>query len=117
MDEAVALNNLYRNKSYDALDKARLESLGRTVKTSLRSGNAPDEDMLNDFMGKYAAAGGRQENFSAAMQRWQRDASVSVINKTASALSKNSSRRMQELMGGYVAPDFTSAPQTDESTE
>jgi hypothetical protein len=64
-------------------------------------------------MGKYAAAGGRQENFSGAMQRWQRDASVSVINRTAAALNKNSSRRMQELMGGYVAPDFTSEPITD----
>jgi hypothetical protein len=113
MDEAVALNNLYRNKAYDALDKARLESLGRTVKTTLRNNEAPDEDTLNDFMGKYAAAGGRQENFSGAMQRWQRDATVSVINRTAAALNKNSSRRMQELMGGYVAPDFTSEPITD----
>jgi hypothetical protein len=113
MDEAVALNNLYRNKAYDALDKNRLEKLGRTVKTTLRNGESPDEDTLNDFMGKYAAAGGRQENFSSAMQRWQRDASVSVINRTANSLNKNSNRRMQELMGGYVAPDFTSEPQTD----
>jgi len=113
MDEAVALNNLYRNKAYDALDKQRLESLGRTVKATLRNGEAPSEDDLSTFMGKYAAAGGRQENFSGAMQRWQRDASVSVINRTANNLSKNSSRRMQELMGGYVAPDFTSEPQTD----
>ena len=111
MDEAVALNNLYRNKSYDALDRQRLESLGRTVKTALRSGEAPSEDELTSFMGSYAAAGGRQENFSAAMQRWQRDASVSVINKTAANLRSNSGRRMQEILGGYVAPDFTNASQ------
>lgn len=106
MDEAVALNNIYRNKGYDALDKDRLESLGRVVKTALRNGEAPDENELHTFMGKYAAAGGRQENFSAAMQRWQRDANVSVINKTAAALNKNTGRRYQELMGGYVAPDY-----------
>jgi hypothetical protein len=110
MDEAVALNNLYRNKSYDALDKQRLESLGRTVKTALRSGEAPSEDQLTSFMGSYAAAGGRQENFSSAIQRWQRDASVSVINRTAQNLSSNSGRRMQDILGGYTAPDFTSQP-------
>jgi len=117
MDEAVALNNIYRNKAYDALDKRRLESLGRTVKTALRNNEAPDEDMLNSFMAKYAAAGGRQENFSAAMQRWQRDASTSVINRTATTLGKNSSRRMQEIMGGYVAPDFTTPPATQGDTQ
>jgi hypothetical protein len=110
MDEAVALNNLYRNKSYDALDKQRLESLGRTVKTALRSGEAPSEEQLTSFMGSYAAAGGRQENFSSAIQRWQRDASVSVINRTAQNLSSNSGRRMQDILGGYTAPDFTSQP-------
>jgi len=111
MDEAVALNNLYRNKSYDALDRQRLESLGRTVKTALRSGEAPSEDELTSFMGSYAAAGGRQENFSAAMQRWQRDASVSVINRTAANLRSNSGRRMQEILGGYAAPDLTNTQQ------
>jgi len=94
-----------------------LNPLAGLSRLSLRSGEAPSEDELTSFMGKYAAAGGRQENFSGAMQRWQRDASVSVINRTAAALNKNSSRRMQELMGGYVAPDFTSAPQTDEPAE
>ena len=77
MDEAIALNNLYRNKAYEALDRDRIERLGIAVKTKLANGHAPTEEEMEDFMMRYARSGGRIENSSSSLQRWTRDANVS----------------------------------------
>ena len=61
MDEAVALSTLYRSRAYEAVDRARIESLGQAVKTKLQSNQAPDAEELEDFMASYVKAGGRQE--------------------------------------------------------
>lgn len=109
MNEAVALNQMYRNKSYDALDKARVANLGRTVKSVLYDNEAPTQEQMDDFMSSYVKAGGRIENFSQFMQRSMKDASVSVVNQTAQKLNTSSGRALQMLMGGEL-PDYSNAP-------
>jgi hypothetical protein len=111
MNEAVALNNWYRNKAYEALDRERIDNLGRSVKATLYGGAAPTEEQMDDFMSRYAAAGGRIENFNSAINRWQRDANVSVINQTAAKLNTSMGRKMREIMGADLQiPDYRNQP-------
>lgn len=108
MDEAVALNQLYRNKTYEAIDRARIERLGQVVKTKLYNNEVPDQEELEDFMLRYARAGGDIKNFSQAMQRWMRDANVSTINQTASRLGDPYAQTLQTIMGGERISDYRS---------
>lgn len=110
MDEAVALNQMYRNKTYEALDKARLANLGGIVKSKLHNGEVPSNAELDGFMEKYARTGGRIENFSQFMQRAMKDANVSVVNQTASKLGSPYGRKMQQIMGGDSLPDYWNSP-------
>jgi hypothetical protein len=112
MDEAVALNNLYRNKSYEAMDRARIEALGQAVKTKLAGNQVPNEEEMDDFMHTYMKSGGRIETFSSSMQRWMKDANTSVVNQMAQKLGSSSGKKMQQLMGGEMLQDYNSfAPQ------
>ena len=108
MDEAVALSTLYRSRAYEAVDRARIESLGQAVKTKLQSNQAPDAEELEDFMSSYVKAGGRQETFSGAMQRWMKDANYSVVNQMADKLTTPSAKRMQIALGGEPIADYRS---------
>jgi hypothetical protein len=106
MDEAVALNTLYRQKSYQAMDRARIERLGQVVKTKLYNNEAPTDEELEDFMLRYTRSGGRIENFSQAMQRWQRDANVSIINQMANRMNSSYGQTLQSIMGGEPISDY-----------
>ena len=110
MDEAVALNAMYRNKSYEAMDRSRIERLGKVVKTKLYNGDMPSDDEMDDFMLRYTRSGGRIENFNQAMQRWSRDANVSIVNQLAAKQGSPYSQKLQMLMGGEL-PDWSNAPQ------
>jgi hypothetical protein len=113
MDEAVALNAIYRQKGYDALDKARISALGSRVKSKLYGGEVPSDDEMDDFMTSYARSGGRIENFSQSMQRWMKDSNSSVVNQMAHKLGRPSSRKLQTIMGGEDLPDYWNAPVAD----
>lgn len=106
MDEAVALNAMYRNKSYEAMDRARVERLGEVVKTKLYNNQVPSTEELEDFMLRYTRSGGRIENFSQAMQRWSRDANVSIVNQLSQKLGSPYAAKLQVLMGGEQLPDY-----------
>jgi hypothetical protein len=115
MDEAVALNNMYRDKAYDAVDRARINDLGAAVKTKLYANQAPTGEEMGDFMASYMKAGGRIENFSSTLQHWQKDANQSVVNQVASHLRTMKGQRLQEAMGGTRLQDYSSMPQDDSS--
>lgn len=108
MDESIALNTLFRQKQYQAMDRARLERLGEVVKTKLYDGQVPTDEELEDFMLRYTRSGGRIENFSQSMQRWSRDANTSVVNQLATKLNSPYSQTLQTIMGGELLPDYTS---------
>lgn len=106
LDESLALNSLFRINAYQAADQARIQDLGEVVKTKLRDGRLPSLDELHSFQTEYAKAGGRIENYSKTLQRWSRDANVSVVNQLAQNHRTSYSQRMMEIMGGTTLPDF-----------
>lgn len=111
MDEAVALNNLYRNKSYEAMDRAKIDALGQAVKTKLANNQMPDEEEMEDFMSTYAKSGGRIETFSGSLQRWSRDANSSIVNQLSQKTGSSYGKKMQSLMGGEPLMDYNSLAQ------
>lgn len=107
MDEAVALNNLYRVQAYRAADKDRMSALGERVKTYLYKNQMPPDDVMDDFMKDYAKAGGRLENFQSSLQSWSKDANVSVVEKVRAKLNSSYGQRLSEIMGGEALPDWS----------
>ena len=100
MDEAVALQALYREKRYEAMDKARIERLGEVVKSKLYNNEAPTDEEYQDFMQRYARSGGRIETFNQAYMRWTKDANQSVVNQMLRKHENPFSQKLFEIMGG-----------------
>lgn len=111
MDESIALTTLYRQKQYQAMDRARLERLGEVVKSKLYDGQVPTDEELEDFMLRYTRSGGRIENFAQAMQRWNRDANTSVVNQLADKMRSPYAQTLQTIMGGERLTDYTTSTQ------
>lgn len=106
LDTAVAFDQLYRNELYQAKDTARIESLGKAVKTTLYDNQAPSMDEVNNFASEYQSAGGRIQSFGKKMVEWTNDANASVANKVFRNLRNPLNARLQQLMGGQPLPDF-----------
>jgi hypothetical protein len=117
MDEAVALNNLYRNKAYEAADRAKIDALGQVVKTKLANNQSPTAEEVQEFMETYAKSGGRVETFSSSMQRWSKDANQSIINQLANKVSNPYGKKLQMIMGGEQLEDYTSLAESSESDQ
>jgi chromosome segregation and condensation protein ScpB len=100
MDEAVALQALYREKRYEAMDKARIERLGEVVKSKLYNNDVPTDEEYQDFMQRYARSGGRIETFNQAYMRWTKDANQSVVNQMLRKHENPFSQKLFEIMGG-----------------
>ena len=112
MDESIGLNTLYRSKAYQAMDRDKIEALGVVIKEKLRSGEEISPEDWQDMMGKYVARGGRIEGFAQAVQRWNKQANVSVINQAAQHARTPAGQRMILLMGGEPIEDLQNqAPQ------
>lgn len=113
MDEALALNNMYRLNSYVIADRDRMSALGAVVKTKLMNNQIPSDEEFFTFMTDYAKIGGRVENFNAALQRWMKDANVSVIEKIRANLGTTTGQRLNEIMGGEPLEDFRNSPDAE----
>lgn len=109
MDEAVALNNLYRLKAYQAADRERMEKLGERVKSSLTKNQLPEVEDVERFFSDYTSIGGRPENFNAVLQRWMKDANTSVIEGMRGRINSPYGQRLNEIMGGVPLEDFRNA--------
>lgn len=106
MDESVAMNHKFRMVAYQAADKERIEKLGVVIKQRIVDGSLSEEDVL-DFAGRYAAVGGRVQNYGAAMQRWVKSATQSQVNTIMRAHNTTQGQRLFEVMGGDPLPDLT----------
>lgn len=105
VNEAIAQNHFFRLNAYKAYDRERIEKLGVSIKQKLRTNTFTEEDAL-DFMAKYAASGGRIENYSQAMQRWMRNAKQSDVNRLMNAHRSVYGQRLLEVMGGDSLPEI-----------
>jgi hypothetical protein len=117
MDEAIALNNLYRLKAYDAADRDRMEKLGERVKTHLSKNQVPPDEVLDQFLHDYTSIGGRPEQFNAALQRWMKDANVSVVEKMRAKINSAEGQRLNEIMGGVPLEDWRNTPAQETAGE
>lgn len=109
MDEAVALNTKFRLEGYQAADRARQEDLGTVIRQRIRDGNLEPDDIY-DFQTQYAARGGRVDGFGAAMQRWTKGATTSVVNTLADQQKTAAGQRLNEVMGGGRLGNYSSSP-------
>lgn len=112
LDEAVALDALYRKTAYQAKDTARISQLGEAVKTTLIGNHAPSQEETQRFAAEYAAAGGRIEHFGAKMVEWTRDANQSVANQIYRSMRSPLNQNMMKVMGGDMLPDYSRTPPT-----
>ena len=113
LDESIALNAQFRMQAYKASSLARQEALGERVKSHLYQNEFPPDDVMDGFMKDYAKSGGRIENFNAAMQRWSKDANVSVVEKLRSKMKSSYGQRMSEIMGGVPLEDYRNTQPTE----
>lgn len=107
LDEAIIMDRMYRKTLYQAKDTARMNALGEAVKTTLVGNQSPTDEQRQNFVSKYAASGGRIENFSRKMLEWSQDANASVANKMYRSLNNPLDKQSMLMMGGVRLPDYT----------
>lgn len=110
LDEAVIMDAMYRHTMYQAVDTARMTSLGKAVKETLRKGQSPSEEQMATFISKYTAAGGHPNNFGKHMVEWVKSANTSVANETYNKLRTPAIQNQQVVMGGVRLPDYSMNP-------
>lgn len=113
LDEAVIMDAMYRHTMYQAVDTARMTSLGKAVKETLRKGETPSEDQMATFIAKYNAAGGHPNNFGKHMIEWVKSANTSVANETYRKLQTPAVKNQQIIMGGIRLPDYSRSSAAD----
>lgn len=116
-DEAVTQDAVYRIQAYQAVDKQRRDALGRAVKSTILSGNTPSQEQLTEFAEKYAAAGGKQEEFTKWYVSQIRAATVPQANKIIERNNNQYSQYMQQIMGGRMVAAPTYVPAAEETEE
>jgi hypothetical protein len=112
LDEAIALDALYRKTAYTAKDTARIQQLGEAVKTTLVGNQAPSSQQMENFSAHYAANGGRIEHFGQKMIEWTKDANQSVANAVYRSIRSPLNQNMMKIMGGDMLPDYSRVPPT-----
>lgn len=108
LDEAVTLDAMYRRTLYQAKTDARIEDIGKAVKTTLYAGDSPSQDQIQSFVSQYASAGGDISTFGRKLQTWSQAANASVANKIFKNLKSPGAQQMQMIMGGQPLPNLSS---------
>lgn len=106
MQEALAIDAVFRYKAYGARDNKKKQLLGQAIKTTMIAGLDPTTEQIEDFAAQYAKIGGKQKEFGQFMTQLARTANLSQSNKIQQSLTDPFSQSMQELMGGKLR-DFT----------
>ena len=107
LDEAVALDAMYRFKAYALSDSKKRTQLGRAIKTTLIAGGDPTQEQIEDFAESYAKLGGRQQEFNKWFSQLYKTTNLSQTNKLQQNLNSPYSKSMQIIMGGRELRDFT----------
>lgn len=112
LDEAIAMDAMYRSTLYTAKDNARIGELGQAVKSNLYLGRQLDDSQVQKFAVQYASSGGRIEHFGRKIVEWTQDANASVANKVFRTLQNPLNQEMMKIMGGIPLPDYYSLGST-----
>lgn len=111
LDEAVAMDTLYRNQQYQAKDEARVQSVGNAAKLAMMDGSQLGGDEMAAFAQTYAKAGGNINKFNSTVIRWTSEAHSAVANKVFDTLKGNAGAQNAMMeMGGIPLPDYRYNP-------
>lgn len=113
MDEAVAIDTMYRNKAYAAKDLEKRNILGEALKSKVIGGKAISDKDIEDFAEAYARAGGRQDYFNRWIMQLYKSANTSQTNAIMRALESPFTKNMQRIMGGEELRDFSNSQAAD----
>jgi hypothetical protein len=86
------------------------------VKASLIGNRELNSFKLENFAARYAAEGGRIENFGRKMIEWSKDANQSTANSIYRSLKAPLNQNMMKIMGGEQLPDFINLPSSVTAT-
>jgi len=107
LEEAIALDALYRYKAYGLKDAAKRNALGMAIKTTMIAGQNPSREQIESFTKQYVESGGRQKEFNHWFTQLYRTANLSQAQKIKDGLTSPYSMSMQRLMGEEELTDFT----------
>jgi hypothetical protein len=107
LDDAKTSDAMFRNTVYQAKDKARIADYGEILKTKVVGGRELASEDVLAAAHKYAAIGGKQENFNKFMMGIYTKANTAQANLIAKKLNTVEGRSMQRMMGGRFT-DFNS---------
>lgn len=99
-DDAVANDAVFRTTVYQAADKARMDKLAQAIKVSGIGGAEIDPEQVSTFAAKYAASGGKQQNFNKYMLNEIKAANTNKANAIMNNLKSPMGYKMQQIMGG-----------------
>lgn len=102
LDNSIALDAYYRSNAYRANDRAQIEKLGAKIKMHIQAGTELTESDVQDFMRKYAQAGGNPESFNRFLAAQYKSAKQSQINKIMSGMNSSQSRYFATVIGGRI---------------
>lgn len=107
LDEAVALNSMYRKQAYDTKSEQRIQKLADAFKTNVYGEDGFDPSKMEDFMRNYTDAGGDINKFNSAMIRWTKQAKSAKANAIFDHLgTSGTAKNMMMEMGGQPLPDY-----------
>jgi hypothetical protein len=109
LDEAIAMEMQYNQSMFKAQDNARIEELGKAVKSTLYAGGTPTGEQIASFATDYANRGGDIKNFGQHMIKWSNEANASVANKVFQQLGNPKAQTAMQRMGGQPLPDYRNA--------
>jgi hypothetical protein len=99
LDEAIAMDYMYRKRMYDAATQDKIKDLGQAVRSTMTNGRMPDEDQTNNFMREADRAGIRQERVGAFFIDAAKKANVPAANELLRQVHSGTSRNAAMGMG------------------
>ena len=107
LDDAKAADEAFRQVAYKAREHEQTTQLGEVIKSRLVANQVPSHEEVLDFQKEYIKIGGSQEGFNKYWMNLTKDANVSQGNRLAEHLKTPEGQKMQLLMGGRKANDFS----------
>lgn len=100
IDEAIITNSYFRINSYAEKDRARRESLGSQLKSTIQGGGELDSAAVSEFAQRYVELGGNATGFNSWWMSQFKNANQTQAEQMVRKLDDPYARRMMEVMGG-----------------
>lgn len=117
IDEAIALDTLYRKVGYDSARTEKLNKLGSSYRAAIRAGEIPD---TVDLLRKYQQDGGRIETFNRWFQTVVQGANESQMQKIVQDSNSPAAAHARAIIGTDRSLGMRYVPSlagTEEATE